>query len=144
MTQSRATSLLLPVAASALLLSACGDADDTTATATEPSPAATNADSGAYKPGQYEAEGSYQTPGGIMRVGVNITLAGDGTVEAVRVDPRGTGGSLALQARFAGGIANEIVGKKIDELNVTKVSGSSLTSGGFNAALETIKDEARA
>ncbi|WP_240505257.1 calcium-binding protein [Nocardia mangyaensis] len=142
MTDSRAKSMLLtPVAAGAFLLSACGGADDTAA---EPTPSATKEESGVYTPGEYQAEGSYQTPAGTQKVGVTMSLAADGTVDAVRVDPRGTGGSLAFQARFVGGIANEVVGKRIDELNVTKVSGSSLTSGGFNAAIETIKNEAAA
>jgi hypothetical protein len=35
------------------------------------------------------------------------------------------------------------VGKNIDELNVSKVAGSSLTSGGFNQAVEKIKQEAQ-
>ncbi|MFF2086917.1 calcium-binding protein [Nocardia sp. NPDC058176] len=141
MTHSRAKSILLTPAAGILLLTACGGADEPAAEAV---PSAQNEESGAYTPGEYQAEGSYQTPGGTQKVGVTVTLAADGTVDAVRVDPRGTGGSLALQARFAGGIANEVVGKKIDELNVTKVSGSSLTSGGFNAAIESIKNEAAA
>ena len=36
------------------------------------------------------------------------------------------------------------VGVAIDDLNVSKVAGSSLTSGGFNDAVEQIKAEARA
>ena len=48
-----------------------------------------------------------------------------------------------FQGEFAGGIAGQIVGKNIDELNVSKVAGSSLTSGGFNQALEKIKAEAQ-
>ena len=47
-----------------------------------------------------------------------------------------------LSAADTAGIADEVVGVAIDELNVTRVAGSSLTSGGFNAALEDIKDQA--
>ncbi|WP_447589312.1 hypothetical protein [Microbacterium lacticum] len=43
-----------------------------------------------------------------------------------------------------GGIAGEVVGKDIDDVSVSRVAGSSLTSGGFNDALETIKADARA
>ena len=38
----------------------------------------------------------------------------------------------------------EVVGKSIDEISVSRVAGSSLTSGGFNHAIETIKAEAAA
>ena len=37
-----------------------------------------------------------------------------------------------------------IVGKDIDEVSLDKVAGSSLTSGGFNAAVESIKSDALA
>ncbi len=38
-------------------------------------------------------------------------------------------------------MASEVVGKDIDEIQVSRVAGSSLTSGGVNAAIETIKGE---
>ncbi len=61
------------------------------------------------------------------------------------VDPEATDDqALQFQTRFADGIADEVVGKKIDELDVSKVSGSSLTSGGFNAAIEDIISQAQA
>ena len=47
-------------------------------------------------------------------------------------------------ASARGGIAGEVVGKDIDDLSVSRVAGSSLTSGGFNDSLETIKADARA
>lgn len=112
-----------------------------------PSSAATgsgSSSSGAYKDGTYEAEGSYQSPGGAESVGVSITLQGD-VVTAVTVTPEAkSGNSKQYQTAFASGISGEVVGKKIDDLKVSKVSGSSLTSGGFNQALETIKGEAKA
>jgi hypothetical protein len=48
-----------------------------------------------------------------------------------------------FQGQFAGGIAAQVVGRNIDELSVSKVAGSSLTSGGFNQAVEKIRAEAR-
>ncbi len=46
------------------------------------------------------------------------------------------------QERFASGIQEEINGKKLDDLEVDKVAGSSLSSGGFSEAAEKIKSEA--
>jgi hypothetical protein len=36
-----------------------------------------------------------------------------------------------------------VVGRRLDELNVTKVSGSSLTSQGFDRAVEAIAARAK-
>jgi len=71
-----------------------------------------------------------------------LTLEGD-TVTAVTVTPTATDHQAAgFQQQFAEGIAAEVVGKDIDSLDVSRVAGSSLTSGGFNAAVDTIKAEA--
>jgi hypothetical protein len=36
-----------------------------------------------------------------------------------------------------------VVGKKLDDIKVSKVAGSSLTSGGFNQAVADIKTQAQ-
>lgn len=112
-----------------------------------PSSSAATGDSttaGAYKDGTYEATGQYATPESVETVDVTLTIADD-TVTAVEVtgDPQAAE-SKRYQSAFIGGIADEVVGKKLDEISVSKVAGSSLTSGGFNKALDTIKTEAQA
>ncbi|WBU36778.1 FMN-binding protein [Homoserinibacter sp. YIM 151385] len=100
--------------------------------------------SGDYADGTYSAEGSYQSPGGTESIGVELTLE-SGVVTAVTVTPEATGGNaVQFQNQFASGIADEVVGKPIDELDVTRVAGSSLTSGGFDEAVEQIKADAAA
>jgi uncharacterized protein with FMN-binding domain len=109
-----------------------------------PAEASSDAAAGAYNDGSYDAEGSYQSPGGNESIKVSITLADD-VVTDVTVTPEATSGNAAqYQKAFAGGIGEVVVGKKIDDLEVSKVAGSSLTSGGFNDALETIKADAAA
>uniref|UniRef100_UPI0028D5F6E3 FMN-binding protein n=1 Tax=uncultured Microbacterium sp. TaxID=191216 RepID=UPI0028D5F6E3 len=100
--------------------------------------------SGTYADGTYEATGQYATPESVETVDVTLTLAGD-TITEVNVtgDPQAAE-SRRYQSEFIGGIAAEVVGKKLDEISVSKVAGSSLTSGGFNNAVETIKTEAQA
>ncbi|ROQ17934.1 FMN-binding protein [Rathayibacter sp. PhB93] len=103
-----------------------------------------SAATGAYADGTYEADGSYTSPGGNESVGVELTLE-SGVVTAVTVTPESENPTgQEYQTRFASGISGEVVGKSLDELDVTKVSGSSLTSGGFNDAVETIKADAAA
>jgi len=97
-----------------------------------------------YADGTYTAEGSYATPETVETITVTVTLEDD-VVTAVKVDgdPQRPE-SEEYQGRFIGGITDAVVGQNIDELSVSRVAGSSLTSGGFNEAIETIKGEAAA
>ncbi|HWI32365.1 MAG TPA: FMN-binding protein [Microbacterium sp.] len=133
--------------AGVLLLAGCGaspstaGADDGTDTgASDTGSAAT----GSYTDGTYTAEGSYQTPESIETIDVTVTLA-DGVITDVGVVGHPTKPETEeYQGKFIGGISDEVVGKSIDEINVSRVAGSSLTSGGFNKAIEEIKSEAAA
>lgn len=154
-------SIALVGVAGALALSGCAatadaaDTDASTAPSTEVSTqpsaeasAAPSSDAGAsasvYSDGTYTASGAYQTPSTVEEIEVTITLEGD-VITAVEVvgDPS-VPESRENQAKFIGGIADAVVGQKIDDIEVTKVAGSSLTSGGFNKALEEIRSEAAA
>jgi uncharacterized protein with FMN-binding domain len=97
-----------------------------------------------YADGTYTADGSYQAPSGTESITVELTLADD-VVTDITVTPQATDPTAkGMQANFAGGIADQVVGQDIDQLNVTRVSGSSLTSGGFKIAIEAIKEDALA
>ncbi|HAS32797.1 MAG TPA: hypothetical protein DCS84_10935 [Microbacterium sp.] len=97
-----------------------------------------------YTDGTYTAEGSYATPESVEVVTVTVTLEDD-VITAVEVvgDPTNAE-SERYQSEFIGGIAAEVVGKDIDDVSVTRVAGSSLTSGGFTQALDQIKADAAA
>jgi len=95
-----------------------------------------------YTDGTYTESGSYQTPNGTESVEVTLTLADD-VITAVEVT--GSGGSRdtqEYQGQFIDGIDAVVVGKNIDEISVSKVAGSSLTSGGFTQAVDAIKADA--
>ncbi len=96
-----------------------------------------------YQDGTYSADGTYVSPNGTETVGVELTLA-SGMVTAVNITQHPSNpNTRKFQGEFAGGVASQVVGKSIDELTVSKVAGSSLTSGGFNQAVEKIKSEAQ-
>ena len=97
-----------------------------------------------YEDGTYTAEGSYATPESVETIVVTVTLEGD-VVTSVEVtgDPQKSE-SEQYQGQFIGGIADVVVGQDIDALSVSRVAGSSLTSGGFNQAIDAIKSEAAA
>lgn len=147
-------SFLTAVAATAILTTAaCGaDSEDSVEEPTASAPAdsgdaaepdASGEGSGDYTDGTYEASGSYNNPGGTSTVSVEMTIE-DGAVAAVEVTPEARGTSGQFQNQFAGGIADQVVGQPVDELEVGKVAGSSLTAGGFNAALDDIRADASA
>ena len=97
---------------------------------------------GTYTDGTYTESADYQAPSGTETVDVTLTLAGN-LITAVEVTGHATDPQAKIhQGEFAGGIAGVIVGKNLDEIKVDKVGGSSLTSGGFNAAVALIKADA--
>jgi uncharacterized protein with FMN-binding domain len=144
--------------AGAFALAGCAATDtatepttDATATATPessttPTPAASASEeassSSTYADGTYTAEGSYATPETVETIVVTVTLEND-IITAIDVtgDPQKPE-SEEYQGRFIGGIADVVVGQDIDQISVSRVAGSSLTSGGFNQAIDTIKSEA--
>ncbi|MGO4803702.1 hypothetical protein AB4089_01075 [Arthrobacter sp. 2MCAF15] len=101
------------------------------------------ASTGSYKDGTYSADGHYTSPNGTETVGVELTLAG-GSVSDVKITPHPSNpNTRKFQGEFASGIQAQVVGKKLDEIKVSKVAGSSLTSGGFNQAVADIKTQAQ-
>ncbi len=107
------------------------------------SAAATSTASGTYKDGTYSADGNYTSPNGTETVGVELTLA-SGAVSDVKITQHPSNpNTRKFQGEFAGGIQSQVVGKKLDEIKVSKVAGSSLTSGGFNQAVADIKSQAQ-
>lgn len=125
--------------------SSTGSSDTAGDTGSSDTGSDTGTETGSWTAGEYDAEGSYDTPGGTQSVAVDVTIDAEGTVTAVEVTPQAeSGNSVQFQGEFADGIADEVVGQKIDDLSVSKVAGSSLTSGGFNAAIDDIIAEAQA
>lgn len=144
---------LLAIAATAVIvLSANNNTTDTTASdmpassspensiSTEPSNSSLS-----FKGGTFNATGNYKTPGGMESIAVSVTLGSDGIVTDATVTPEGkTGEAQNYQNKFASGFKSLVVGKKIDEVQLSRVAGSSLTSGGFNDAIKDIEKQASA
>ena len=97
-----------------------------------------------YKDGTYSATGSYMSPGGEDQIAVTLTLKND-IITAVSVTPMpGDRMSAKYQGKFVSGYQALVVGKNIADVNLTKVSGSSLTPAGFDNALAQIEAQAKA
>ncbi|WP_349427978.1 FMN-binding protein [Microbacterium sp. LWS13-1.2] len=139
----RAGAALTAVAGIALLAGCAPEASEAEEPATtDTSDSTDSGSSGAYADGTYTADGSYATPESVETITVTVTLEDD-VITAVEVtgDPQKRE-SEQYQGEFIGGIADVVVGQDIDDIQVSRVAGSSLTSGGFNEAIETIKSEA--
>jgi uncharacterized protein with FMN-binding domain len=123
----------------------------TTGTAAACSPSAPDAGPGqprapvprdsTYRDGVYSDTGWY---GGLpSSIAVTVTLVA-GVITTVRVTPHATvPQSLYLQRRFAAAVPAVVVGRRIDEVNVGRLAGSSGTPRGFNDALRKIRAQAR-
>ena len=98
---------------------------------------------GEYQDGEYTAKGSYIPPSNTKEeVTVSLTLS-DGVVTDLEVSTSGNHPtSKRYQAEFTDGVQQEVVGKPLDEVKVDKIASSSLTSSGFNKALDEIKSAA--
>lgn len=101
-------------------------------------------DTSAYADGTYSATGSYSSPGGRESIELSVTIK-DGVITgtSLETDPASRD-SRTYQASFASGYKDLVVGKSVDEVSLSRVAGSSLTSNGFNDALDQIKSDAKA
>ena len=102
-----------------------------------------SADTSTYEDGTYSATGSYISPGGMESIDLTVTIE-NGIITATELGQNASDGDARqYQAAFASGYSELIVGKDVDEVSLSRVAGSSLTSNGFNNALDQIKDDAQ-
>lgn len=111
-------------------------AEDTTSTASEMT--------SAYKDGTYSATGSYSSPGGLQSIDLTVTIE-NGIITSTSLVTKATDGDAEeYQSDFASAYKGFVVGKKVGNVSLSRVAGSSLTSNGFNKALDQIKTDAQA
>lgn len=104
----------------------------------------TQTSSSTLNDGTYKATGSYTSPGGNEEITVSVTIK-DGVV----TDTSATSGAndptaKQYQGEFIAGYKDQVVGKKVNTIKLSRVAGSSLTSQGFNSALQQIQQQAQA
>lgn len=95
-----------------------------------------------YKDGTYTAVGTYESPAGPEAIDVTLTLKGDVITDTTVVGEATNRKSISMQGQFIDNYKPQVIGKKIQDVNLTKVSGSSLTPIGFNDALTKIESKA--
>lgn len=116
--------------------------DSTAASSGQTTPATTTTLS--YADGTYTATGSYATPESTESIDLTVTLV-NSTITNISIQNSGNvRESRDYQQRFMHNCTNLVVGKDINSVSLSRVAGSSLTSNGFNAALDQIKADATA
>ena len=115
-----------------------------TTSGSSPSTSTTNSSDTSFKDGSYTATGSYESPGGNESITVHVTLQNDvitaTSANSGAQDPEAS----EYQGMFISGYKSLVVGKDISSVQLSRVSGSSLTSQGFNEAISQIENQARA
>ncbi len=108
---------------------------------TTTSSATTETSTPAPTAGVYSAIGDYTAPSGPESIDVTLTVVGGMIVEA-NVDSNTQNPiSKKFQMQFIAAYRSFVVGKKIADLELTTVAGSSLTPKGFNDALADIRTQ---
>lgn len=97
-----------------------------------------------YNDGSFDATSSYYVPRNNESIKVTLTLV-DGIITDSSI--QNSGGdrvSARYQENFAAVYKSAVVGRKISTLKIDVIAGASLTSQGFNAAVDLINAKAKA
>ena len=120
----------------------------TPATPTTPTtpttPATPAAPATTYTDGAHTSNITYRAPENSNHtMAVTLTLKGDiVTASSITYGGDKVGESSQYQNRFMNAYQAQVIGKKLDSIKLSRVSGASLTTGGFNDAVAKIKASA--
>jgi len=110
---------------------------DTTATES----ASTN--TSGFKDGTYTATGNYSTPEDTESITVKVTLKDGNIIDTTATASMKTEEAKEYAGQFIASYKPLVVGKNISSIKLSRVSGSSLTSQGFNRAIDEIETQAK-
>ncbi len=96
-----------------------------------------------YKDGTYTADGHYSIPGGSEIIGISLTIKDGVIVDAVGTVKGLRPNSQKFQGIFVANFRDQVVGKKLADVSLSNVSGSSLSPLGFNDAVVQIRTQAQ-
>ncbi len=151
-TQSNPTSTSLALTASSQTATK-ETTSQTTETAVNTTPATTSSNANAsataantsgYKDGTYSASGNYSVPRGNNSIQVSLTVK-NGVVSSVKTSHNYNDRESGMYIdSFDSRIESAVVGKSLGDISLSRVGGASLTTYGFEDALSTIANQAKA
>jgi uncharacterized protein with FMN-binding domain len=136
---------MVSVAVMAAVLFFLIDHSHTTQAGVTATPTTTAVDANStYKGGTYTASADYSVPRDTNTIGVTLTVK-NGLITTVSTqDSYGDRESERYISNFKSSISQAIVGKSLQAAGVSRLSGASETSTGFNTALQAILSQAKA
>lgn len=118
--------------------------DKTDAQAAAADTAAPTSATGNYKNGSYTAVGSYSSPGGTDSITIQVAVKDGIITDTSAQSGSTTRESSEYQTDFIAAYKSRVVGKKLSDIKLSRLSGSSLTPIGFNLAIDKIRLQAQA
>jgi uncharacterized protein with FMN-binding domain len=98
-----------------------------------------------FADGSHQGSVTYSVPGNhTTNLNITLTLQGD-TVTASEVVFSGNRDheSIGYENRFTKSYQSQVVGKKLSEIKLSRVSGASLTTNAFNSAVAKVQSTAK-
>ncbi|MGD8373913.1 MAG: hypothetical protein PVI21_03590 [Candidatus Woesebacteria bacterium] len=97
------------------------------------------------KDGTYIANVAYDVPKSSNGLEVEVILSGDvlTSVSATHKLDSGDSKSTVYLNNFDAALSGQVVGRKIEDINLSRVGGASLTTDAFNAALSDVMQQAK-
>lgn len=96
-----------------------------------------------FKDGTYNADATYRTPV-MSKYKINVALQVTDGVVTNSTATYADGAEKDPNAKhFEEAYKVEVIGKKLNDINLSRVGGASLTTGAFNQALTVIKTQAQ-
>lgn len=115
----------------------------TTSNSTTNSTSSTSASN--YKDGTYTASANYSVPHGYQNsISVSITVSNGSITAASATHSTSDRESAEYTDVFDSSLSSKVVGQSLSGASFSRIGGASLTTDGFQTALETVMNEAAA
>lgn len=86
----------------------------------------------------YSTSVSYEVPNGTQSMSVTLILE-NGIIISANTTHSMTGKSASYQKNFQSSYQNQVIGKNINNINLSRVGGASITTNAFNQAIYSIR-----
>lgn len=116
-----------------------------TGSSTSTTSPSTTSTTSSYKDGTYTASANYSVPHGYQNsINVSVTVK-DGVISAASATHSSSDRESAeFIDSFNSSLSSKVVGQSLSGASFSRIGGASLTTDGFQAAIETVKNEAAA
>lgn len=123
--------------------SASSSATESTTSESSSDAATSTSTSAIYNDGTYTASADYSVPHGYQNsIDISVTIAND-IITAVSTDNDYSDNESGMYIdAFESDLEGEVVGQLLSEVSFSRIGGASLTTDGFNEALELVQSAA--